>query len=75
MESRVLRRIERNMKIIKIIDKVERDLCSALDGDVYIPVRDELEKIDAPHSLGNRKEDFKNTIHNQLEKIKQEIEK
>lgn len=65
------------MKIEKIkerIDKIERDLCSALDRDVYIPTRDELNKINVTHSLGRRKEDFKIKIHGELEKLKQEIE-
>jgi hypothetical protein len=62
-------------KIIERIDKIERDLCSALDRDVYIPVKRKLEKVNVTYSLGMRKEDFKMTIHNQLEELKQEIEK
>jgi hypothetical protein len=60
-------------EIIEKIDKIERDLCSALDKDVYIPVRDELNNTTIMHSLGRRKEDFKIMIHNELGQLKQEI--
>lgn len=67
--------MKKNERIIQKIDKVERDLCFALDEDVYIQTRDELNEANITHSLGRRKEDFKTTIHNQLEEIKQEIAK
>ena len=62
-------------KIIERIDKIERDLCSALDRDVYIPVKRELANVNVTYSLGMRKEDFKIKIHQELEELKQEIKK
>jgi hypothetical protein len=53
------------------IDKIERDLCLALDEEVYLPVKQELEKVNVTYSLGKRKEDFKGIIHQKLKALKQ----
>ncbi len=60
--------------IEKLIDDLKSNLAYYLDMDVYIPVKEELEGI-AEHSLGARKELFKNYVSVELEKLKTEINK
>lgn len=58
--------------IEKLIDDLKSNLAYYLDMDVYTPVKEELEGI-AEHSLGVRKELFKNFVELELEKLKTEI--
>ena len=58
--------------IDKLIDDVKENLAYYLDMDVYIPVKEELAGI-AQHSLGVRKELFKNYVSVELEKLKTAI--
>jgi hypothetical protein len=43
-----------------------RDLSLRLDMDVYIPVKEELEKCRITYSLGNRKEDYKKYLQERV---------
>ncbi len=56
-----------------LIDDVERSLVYYLDVNVYIPVKEEL--VDVEHSLGIRKELFKNYIVSEMERLKTELNK
>ena len=58
--------------IDKLIDDMEGNLAYYLDMDVYTPVKEELLGI-AEHSLGIRKELFKNYVKVELEKLKTAI--
>lgn len=55
--------------IENLIDNVNADLAFYLDMEVYIPLKEELAGV-AEHSLGVRKELFKNFVGMELEKLK-----
>jgi len=57
--------------IDKLIDDAKANLAYYLDIDVYLPIKEEL--IGVEHSLGIRKELFKNYVDLTLEKLKTEI--
>jgi hypothetical protein len=59
------------MKKIKDL-RIEEELCEKLDSELYIPVRDEMKNaVGVSHSLGNRKEDFKDLISEKVRQLKQ----
>lgn len=59
------------MSAEKIIKDFERDLCSHLDTDVYLPVKAELTQI---HTLGFRKEMFKSYIEKRCKALKESLQ-
>jgi hypothetical protein len=54
-----------------LINEVKQNLAYYLDMSVYIPVKEEL--IGVEHSLGVRKELFKNYVDSELERLKTAI--
>jgi hypothetical protein len=54
--------------ISRLIDESKQNLAFYLDIEVYVPVKEEL--IGVEHSLGIRKELFKNYIDSELERLK-----
>lgn len=54
--------------ISRLIDESKQNLAFYLDVEVYVPVKEEL--IGVEHSLGIRKELFKNYIDSELERLK-----
>ncbi len=56
-----------------LIDDIKRSLAYYLDVNVYIPVKEEL--VGVEHSLGIRKELFKNYIESEMERLKTELNK
>ena len=61
-------------KIDMCIDAAQRVLAEMLDSDLYIPMKRELEKHNTTHSLGTKKEMFKNKIECLFENLKKDLE-
>lgn len=61
-----------NDDIDRLVGKVERNLAAHLDCDVYLPVKEEL-RGKAEHSLGIRKELFKDFIESELGELKNQL--
>lgn len=57
MENRVEARLNTSIAI----------LCEKLDTDLYFPLKEELAEKGITHSLGFKKENFKQVIHNEIQ--------
>ena len=66
-------------EIDRVLEYVEIELCAQLDANIYVPTKLEIEDMfefpvpSKPFTLGMRKEDYKHTIHELLEKAKTKL--
>lgn len=58
-------------EIEQFINTAKSDIIYYLDMDLYIPMKEEL--VGVTHSLGIRKELFKQYVESELEKLKNDI--
>lgn len=59
--------------IDKLIQRLNLRLASYIDGEFYLPLKEELKGT--THSLGFKKERLKENIESELENLKKELEK
>lgn len=59
--------------IDKLIQRLNLRLASYIDGEFYLPLKEELKGT--THSLGFKKELLKQKIESELENLKNELEK
>jgi len=61
--------------IDSIMTKLESDIAYTFDDEVYQPTRAELSAKNVTHSLGMRKENWKNTLARLVAEAKRELKK
>lgn len=61
-----------DLKTLKDL-RIEEELCSYLDAEVYLPVKEELKGCGRTYSLGMRKEDFKGFLDKKFKELRQLI--
>lgn len=62
-------------KINELLDKSLRNITNSLDDELYLPIKFELQQKNVTHSLGFRKEFFKEKIELEFKILKKEIVK
>lgn len=60
--------------IDNLFNRIQLNIAEYLDRELYLPVKAEIGD-EIPHSLGIKKEMFKNYIEEQMELLKSEIRK
>lgn len=60
-------------KINELIDKTLYKLTDLLDDELYLPIKKELAQQNVTHSLGFKKELFKEKIEKEFNNLKKEI--
>ncbi len=63
--------IEKLIALDRLIMQAKRTIAESIDGDMYLPVKEELKG--AEHSLGFRKEMVKQKMDDALEQLKKDV--
>lgn len=60
-------------KIDKLINETQREFAEILDTDLYLPMKKELQQHNITHSMGIKKEMFKNRVEGLFNKLKKDL--